>query len=176
MIRMSMKSEKINFKISSDISSWRLRKSVTMSKWSWLQKLIGGEKTVISTAEIGLSYKSFFVLGMLHTLRSHNSKEILAGMVKMLASKTVEVVEDPQPEPEVDDKRGPEVVAELVSLQEQIFSRSTEVVELPIETVDIPAEPIMELAPFLAVMRASIFLRSTAVHNPLQIFLQETGS
>ena len=56
-------------------------------------------------------------------------------MVKILESMTVEVVEDPKLE--VDDKSelGPEIVAELVSLQEEIFSRPTEVVELPIETL-----------------------------------------
>jgi len=44
-------------------------------------------------------------------------KEILAGMMKMLEHKAVEVVEDLEPEPTVDDKSGPEVVAELVSQQ-----------------------------------------------------------
>ena len=42
-------------------------------------------------------------------------KEILTGMVKMLESKTVKIVEDLEPESEVDDKPGAEVVAELVS-------------------------------------------------------------
>jgi len=51
-------------------------------------------------------------------------------MVKILESKAVEVVEDPELEPEFDEK--PEVV-ELVSLQEKIFSHPLEVVELPIE-------------------------------------------
>ena len=41
--------------------------------------------------------------------------QILAGMVKMLESKTVKIVEDLEPESEVDDKPGAEVVAELVS-------------------------------------------------------------
>jgi len=36
-------------------------------------------------------------------------------MVKMLESKVVEIVEDPELEPKVDDKSGPEVVTELVS-------------------------------------------------------------
>jgi len=68
-----MKSEKTNLKISSDIYSWYLRRSVTMPKWSWLEKLIGDGKTVIWTVEVDLSYKNFFILGMLHTLRGHNS-------------------------------------------------------------------------------------------------------
>jgi len=38
-------------------------------------------------------------------------------MMKMLEHKAVEVVEDLEPEPTVDDKSGPEVVAELVSQQ-----------------------------------------------------------
>jgi len=48
-------------------------------------------------------------------------KEILADMVK-IESKVIEVVEDLEPELEVDDKpeSGPEVVAELVTLQEEI--------------------------------------------------------
>ena len=58
-------------------------------------------------------------------------------MVTMLENKTVEVVEDPESEPEVDDKTEPrpEVVTELVSLQEEISPRSTNVVELPTETL-----------------------------------------
>jgi len=40
---------------------------------------------------------------------------------EMLESKDVEVVEDSESELEVDDKRGPEVVAELVSPQEELF-------------------------------------------------------
>ena len=35
--------------------------------------------------------------------------------MKMLESKTIEVVEDPESKPEVDDKVGAEVIAELVS-------------------------------------------------------------
>jgi len=67
-----------------------------------LEKLIGGEKTVISTVEIDLSYKSFFVLGISTPRRPPFSdliaecKEILTGMVKMLESKTVEIVENPE--------------------------------------------------------------------------------
>jgi len=44
-----------------------------MAKRDWLGKLIGGGKTVISTVNISLSYKIFFVLGMLHTSRGDNS-------------------------------------------------------------------------------------------------------
>jgi len=55
-------------------------------------------------------------------------------MVKMLKRKAVEVVEDP--------KSGSKIIAKLVSLQGEIFSRLTEVVELPSETlIDIPVEP-----------------------------------
>jgi len=32
-----------------------------------MEKLIGGEKTTIDSVYIGLSYKIFFVLSMLHT-------------------------------------------------------------------------------------------------------------
>ena len=40
--------------------------------------------------------------------------------LKMLKSKAIEVVEDPEPEPEVDDKPGSEIVVELVSLLEEV--------------------------------------------------------
>ena len=77
-------------------------------------------------------------------------------MVKMLESKAIEVVED--------SKSEPEVVAALVALQEEIFSRPTKVVELPIEThVNLLAEPTLKLVSSLAVMRASTFLRSSDV-------------
>ena len=97
-------------------------------------------------------------------------------MVKMLESKVVKVVEDP--ESEVNDKLelGPEVVAELLSLQKQIFPQPTEVINLPIETlVDLPTKPTLELVPSLTVMRASFFFRSPDMYDLLQIFLQKTG-
>ena len=79
--------------------------------------------------------------------------------MKRLESKTVEVIEDPEPQPKVNDKPelkpGPEVV-KLVSQQEEISPWPTEVVELPIKTlVDLPAELTMEKVPSLAAMRAS---------------------
>jgi len=70
--------------------------------------------------------------------------------------------EEPEPEPEV---------VELVSSQEEIFSRPTKIVKLPIKTlVDFPIEPTMELVPALTAMRFLIFLRSPDVYDPLQIF------
>ena len=70
-------------------------------------------------------------------------------MRKILESKAVVVVGDSESEP------GPEIIAELVSLQEEISSRPTEVEELSIETfVDLPTEPNMELVLSLAAMRA----------------------
>ena len=105
-------------------------------------------------------------------------KKILVGMVKILKNKVVEVVEDPKPEPEVDKPElGPEIVAELVSLQEEISSRPMKVVELYVKTlVDLPTKPTMKLVPSLAAMRASLLLRSPDLYDPLQIFLQETSS
>jgi len=91
-------------------------------------------------------------------------KEILADIMKILESKTIEIIEDPKSEPEVDDKLepGPEVITELVSLQEEIFFRPTEIEELPIETlVDLSAQPTLELVLPLAVMRVSFFLKIT---------------
>ena len=63
------------------------------------------------------------MLGMLHTSRGHNSaiwllcKKILAGMVKMLESKAINVVDNPKSEPEIDDnlEPKPEVITESVS-------------------------------------------------------------
>jgi len=72
-------------------------------------------------------------------------------MMKILKSKAIEVV-DSEPEPKV--------VAELITLQEEISSRPTEVVELHIKThVDLLAEPTLEVVPSLAVMMALIFFR-----------------
>jgi len=81
--------------------------------------------------------------------------------------------------PEIDDKpeSGSEVVAELVSLQEEISPWPTKVVELPIETlINLPAEPIRELVPSLAATRASDFLRLSDAYDPLQIFIHDAGS
>ena len=67
MISMGIKSEKINLKF---------KKVFLLCHYAQMKlvgKLIGDEKIVISTIKIGLSYKSFFVLGMLHTSRDHNS-------------------------------------------------------------------------------------------------------
>jgi len=73
----------------------------------------------------------------------------------------VKVVDEPE--------SGPEFVAELVSLQEDIFSQPR-VVELPIETlVDLPTEPTMELVPSLIAMRTSLLFRSPDEHDPLQM-------
>ena len=93
-------------------------------------------------------------------------KEILAGMVKMLEHKAIEVVEDPKPK--VDDKSGSEVVTELAPLQKEVSSWFTEVEELPNEIfIDLPPEPTMELVPFLTDIGSSIFLISSDVYNPL---------
>ena len=49
--------------------------------------------------------------------------------------------------------------------------------ELPIETfVDLSIKSTMEFVSFFAAMRASLSFRSPDLYNPLQIFLQETGS
>jgi len=98
-------------------------------------------------------------------------------MVKMLESKVVDVVEDAEPEPKVDDKpeSGPKV-AELVSQQEEVSLRPMKVVKLPIETlVDLLVGSTMELVPSLTAMSASFFLRSPDVCDSLQIFLQKTS-
>jgi len=100
-------------------------------------------------------------------------KEIIAGMVKILESKMLEIVEDPEPAPEVDDKLvvGPEVVAELVLLEDEIFSWPMEVIELPIKTlVNLSTESIMKLVPSLTFMRVSFFLRSPDIYNPCRSF------
>ena len=87
-------------------------------------------------------------------------------MMKMLKRKATEIVEDL--ESEINDKSGSEVVTELTSLLEEVFSRSTEVEELPNEILtDLPPEPTMELVSSTTDMRASIFLKSPDVYNPL---------
>jgi len=102
-------------------------------------------------------------------------KELLAGVGKILESKAVKIIEDPKSEPEFDDEPGSEIIARLVSMKEEIFSRSTYVGELPIETlVDLLAEPSLELIPSLTVMMASLFLRLPDEYDPLQILLQES--
>ena len=64
-------------------------------------------------------------------------------MMKKVENKAAKVVEDSELEPDL------EVVTELVSLQEEIFSRSTKVVEVLIETlVDLSAQLTLELAAF----------------------------
>ena len=89
-------------------------------------------------------------------------------MVKMLESKAVEFVENLELESEVNDKRGPKVVDDTAR---RISPQPTEIIELPIETlVDNLAEPILKLVPSLTIIRASIFLRSPDVYDPLQIF------
>jgi len=91
-------------------------------------------------------------------------------MVKILESKTIEVVEDLKSVPKVDKPKQGQKVIEL-SLQEEIFSRSTKVEKLPNETfVDLPTEPTLELISPLADLRVSFFLRSPDVYDPLQIF------
>ena len=75
-------------------------------------------------------------------------KKILADIVKILKSKALNVVEDLETELKIDDKAepGPEVVAELVPLQEEISFRFTEVEQLPNETlVNLLAEPTLEV-------------------------------
>ena len=86
------------------------------------------------------------------------------------------VIDDSKPESEVEEP-GPEVVAELAPLQEEVSSWSTEVEELPNEIlIDLPPEPTMELVPSLAVMKTSLLLRPLDEYDPLQICLQVIGS
>ena len=67
-------------------------------------------------------------------------KKIFGGMMKILKSKAVEVVEDPKPKPEVDDKPEPRPeVAELVSPQEGIFFQPTKLKSSLLTLVDLSA-------------------------------------
>ena len=60
---------------------------------------------------------------MLHTSRGDNSVIWSLNVRRSsLESKAAEVIEGPGPEPEVDDKPEPEVVAELAPLQEEYRS------------------------------------------------------
>ena len=82
-------------------------------------------------------------------------------MVKMLESRAVKAVDNPESEPEVDDnsESEPEVDAESVSQQEKIFPQPMEVEKLPVETlVCLSAEPTLELVSPFAGMGVSFFL------------------
>ena len=57
------------------------------------------------------------------------------------------------------------------------FPTTRKVEEVAIETlVDLPTEPTLELVPPLVGMMVSYFLRLSDVYDPLQIYLQESGS
>jgi len=129
-----------------------------MPKWSWLDMLIGSEKTAISTICIGLSYKSIFVLcssppslcvwgGDNKTNVEQEPKpknrpivdictEFLDEIQKLVASQTAkvdaelksELVDEPELEPEVVDEPDPE----------------SEVKDLIKTHVILPAEPTMK--------------------------------
>ena len=80
-------------------------------------------------------------------------------MVKMLESKTVEIIEDLKSEPEIDDKleSGPKAVDELAPLHEEVSSLYTEVEEPHNEIfIDLSLEPTMELVLSLAAMKTSL--------------------
>jgi len=51
-----------------------------------LDKLIGGGKTIIDSADVGLSYRIFFVLGMLHTFFVHLRQIAMSLMLSMSPS------------------------------------------------------------------------------------------
>jgi len=53
--------------------------SVAMPKWRWLEKQIGGEKTVIVPIDSGLSCKTYFILDAPHLLLTE-FKETLEGI------------------------------------------------------------------------------------------------
>ena len=110
-------------------------------------------------------------------------------MVKMLESRTVKVVDNPESVPEIDDnlepkpevydklEPRPEVIVESVSQQEEVSLQPMEVEDLPIDTlVDLPAETTLELVPPLSVMNVLFFLTSPDVYDPLRICLQEPDS
>ena len=96
-------------------------------------------------------------------------QETLEDIQKIIEDITIKVETDPEPpifaEPEAVDQPQPQ--PDIVDEPE------LEVEEPLIETlVELPVEPIMELVPSLT----AIPLSSPDVYNPMQIFLQETGS
>jgi len=61
-----------------------------MPKECWMKKLTGGGKTVIVLVDVGLSCKTYFVLGMLHTfssLISRGSRGYLEGYRRIHGNK-----------------------------------------------------------------------------------------
>ena len=156
-----------------------------MSDLSWMKKLIIGGEMIIDYVDIGLSCKTFFVLGMLHPFINlsqiaESQKLSKSPALRSNQSPITKVETDPEPsvvvEPDVLDELESEVVTELVTLQEKT-SQSTEVEEPLIEIfVDLPAEPTMDLLPSSSATRVTLSLRSRDTYDPLDIFLQQAGS
>ena len=169
-----------------------------MSGLSWIEKLSIGGKTTINYVAIDFACKAFFVLGMLHIFiqylsprlnnRPRANKSLIPSVSferpqlasgsssKLVAKNDISPESTVLIEPEVLDELEPEVVAELVSLQEKTHSRPIEVEESLIEiSVDLLAEPTMELLSSSPVMRVLLFLRSVDIYDLLQIFLQTSS-
>jgi len=51
-----------------------------------MEKLIGGEQKIIDYVDVGLSYRIFFVLGMLHTFFMHLRQIVKKLMLSMSSS------------------------------------------------------------------------------------------
>jgi len=103
-------------------------------------------------------------------------RETLEGIRKIIKGMVAKFDIDSEPpvliEPDIVD-----IVYEPNSKVVEYSEPEAEVEELLIETlVDLSVESIMELVSSLSVMRASLFLRSHDVYDPLQIFLHETRS
>ena len=108
-------------------------------------------------------------------------REILNDIRKLLASQAAKNDISLEPtflvEPDILDEPKPEVVADLVPLQKIFPSWPIEVKEPLVEIfVNLPAEFIMDLLPSSPAIRVPLSLRLPDTYDPLQIFLQQTGS
>ena len=103
MIRMGMKSKKTNLKISSNISPSHLRRSATISNEVGWRSLLVVRRQSYRLSRLTCLTRAFSY-SVCSTPRGVTIQWFLAGMVKMLESKAVEVIEDLEPEAEVDDK------------------------------------------------------------------------
>ena len=187
MIRMGMKSEKIILRIFHVfLLDTCAEVSLRPNEATWRSLLVVGRQSYRLSRLVYLTRTSSYSIcstprGPQFSNLVAECKETVADMVKMLESRAVKVVDNPElekevdqnlePDPEVYDKPelGLEVIAESVSRKEEIFPQSIEIEELPIETlVNFPAKPTPEVVPPLAAIRVLFFLRSPDVYEPLR--------
>jgi len=81
VIILGMRSEKMILKNSLVVLFWYLSRSTTMPKWNWLDMLIGGGETVISTISVSFSYNIIFIVCILPTFFMHLKRTTMSPML-----------------------------------------------------------------------------------------------